>query len=172
MRAISTTARRELSSSFFFSCKARRRRKFTSFWQKHSIVSFLVGLKTYQHPCICIVKKVKVKQTLYGPGQAMRISGDWDSQISWQQESGKVVSPTHRPPLLLRKSFWYSFLVRGWVDPWGHCLAGRIISMTPSGIEPATFRLVAQCLNRQRQHCLAAVPVHACSGTDRADRHW
>ena len=32
-RAISTTSRRELSSFFF--CKARRRRKFTPFWQKH-----------------------------------------------------------------------------------------------------------------------------------------
>ena len=33
-RAISTTSRRELSSSFL-SCKARHRRKFTPFWQKH-----------------------------------------------------------------------------------------------------------------------------------------
>jgi len=35
----------------FFSCKARRRRKFMPFWQKHQLVSFLVGLRTYQHPC-------------------------------------------------------------------------------------------------------------------------
>jgi len=48
-RAISTKSRHELSSSFF-SCKARRRRKFTPFWQKHSLLSFLVGLRTYQHP--------------------------------------------------------------------------------------------------------------------------
>ena len=34
-RAISAASRSELSSSFFFSCKARRRRKFTPFWQKH-----------------------------------------------------------------------------------------------------------------------------------------
>jgi len=34
-RAISTTSRRELSSRFFFSCKARHWRKFTPFWQKH-----------------------------------------------------------------------------------------------------------------------------------------
>jgi len=33
-RAISTTSKRELSLSFF-SCKARRRKKFTPFWQKH-----------------------------------------------------------------------------------------------------------------------------------------
>jgi len=35
---------------FFFFCKARRWRKFTPFWQKQ-LVSFLVGLRTYQHPC-------------------------------------------------------------------------------------------------------------------------
>ena len=48
-RAISTTSRRELSSSFF--CKGMRRRKFTPFRQKHELVYFLVGLRTYQHPC-------------------------------------------------------------------------------------------------------------------------
>jgi len=50
-RVISTTSRRELPSSLY-SCKARRRRKFTPFWQKHYLVSFLVGLRTYQHTCI------------------------------------------------------------------------------------------------------------------------
>jgi hypothetical protein len=33
-RTISTTSRRELSSSFFY-CKVRQQRKFTPFWQKH-----------------------------------------------------------------------------------------------------------------------------------------
>ena len=33
----------------FFSCKARRRRIFTPFRQKHYLVSFLAGLRTYQH---------------------------------------------------------------------------------------------------------------------------
>jgi len=32
-------------------CKARRRRIFTPFWQKHWLVSFLVGLRTYQYSC-------------------------------------------------------------------------------------------------------------------------
>jgi hypothetical protein len=55
-------------------------------------------------------KRVKSKampvQTWTGP--------EGDTRISRQSahEGGRVVSPTHRPPLPTRKYSWYSFLTR------------------------------------------------------------
>ena len=54
---------------------------------------------------------VKGKQSLYGPGQVLRVPGGSVSQISWQSthEGGKVVSPRHQSPLPPGKYTWYSF---------------------------------------------------------------
>ena len=92
----------------------------------------------------CLLKhviEVKVKQSHYRPGQALRVPGSWGFQISRQSalEGGKVVSPTHRPA-------WPPGNIS--VRRWGLCQWK--IPVTPSGIELATFRLVVQCLNQLR----------------------
>jgi hypothetical protein len=61
-----------------------------------------------------ILTRKNVTQSLYRPGEALRFPGCWGIQVSRQSayEGGKVVSPTHRPPLPPRKYSWYSFLLK------------------------------------------------------------
>ena len=66
------------------------------------------------------------------------------------QDDGNVVSLTHRPPLPPGNTPGTHF----WVDPRAIVRWQWKIAMASSGVEPATFRFVAQHIN----HCATAVP--------------
>jgi len=71
------------------------------------------------------------------------------------RDGGKFVSLKHRP-LLPPRNTPGTYLCQRPSRSQGHGAKGRI-PVTPSGIEPATFRLVAQHIN----HCATAVPSAA-----------
>ena len=105
--------------------------------------------------CVHSELDTKAKQSLYMPGrtrsvqevEASRFQGNWHKKC-------KLVSPLHRPPLHPRKYSWFLFLLdsesspRAKVGP--KVLCQRIFPMTLPGIETATFRLVAEYLNKLR----------------------
>jgi hypothetical protein len=92
------------------------------------------------------------------PVQALRVPGGGGgvgSLTSTQSahEGGKVVRPTHRPTLPHQYTFLVIVSLSGWVDHMVIGLCQWKIPVEISGIETATFRLVAQWLN-QLHHCL------------------
>jgi hypothetical protein len=140
-------------------------------------VNFTIRSDIYRHK----------NQSHYRPRQALRAPGGWGSHISRQSahEGGKVVSPAHRPPLLPRKYSWYSFLLEAESTPGPQCDRKDYVNekfVTPSGIESATFRFIAQCLNqlRHRVHrqkvqlsCQFPHPQTKCAlGVNRMYSEW
>ena len=100
---------------------------------------------------VCALFAVQVKQTLYRPWLAL-----WFPRVPTFHGNRhmKVVRLSALSTGLLypQEIFLVLISVRGWVDPRTILRPEGIrqwkIPMTSSGIEPATFRLVAQCLNQ------------------------
>jgi hypothetical protein len=91
---------------------------YLSSWETYYVL-FVVHKSRSLLYCI----KVK-KESHYRPGQALRVPGCWESQISRQsaQECGKFFSPTYRPPF---PGTHFCYRLR---RPHGHSVAGRIMS--------------------------------------------
>jgi hypothetical protein len=86
----------------------------TNLFNGFSILYIFLNWRVWKLDWTCLFEIIlNVKLSPYRPGQAPKVPGVYGSHISREsaRESGRVISPTHRPSLLYRIYSWHSYLL-------------------------------------------------------------